>query len=115
VTDRPPALLDEAQVAAIADALAAELRERLAEPAVLDVAAVQTRYGLADPRAARAVMHEAGAFHVGGRLFARLEDLRRLEAARVRRPAPTTTSSTPRPRRRVKTKPAQLERGFWRE
>jgi hypothetical protein len=106
--------LDEAQVEALAGALAARLREHL-EPAVLDVAAVQARYRLADARAARAVMHEAGAFHVGGRLFARLEDLRRLEAERVRRPAPPAASSSSRPRRRAKAKPSELERGFWRE
>jgi hypothetical protein len=106
--------LDEVQVAALAEALAARLREQLVEPDVLDVAAVQARYGFADVRAARAVMHEAGAFPMGGRLFVRREDLRRLEVERVRRPAPPTSSSSPsRPKRRAK--PARLERGFWRD
>jgi hypothetical protein len=104
-------------VAELAAALAVELREWLAEPDVLDVGAVQLRYGLSDPRAARAVMHEAGAFHFGRRLFVRLEDVRRLEAQRVRRstsPAPSSSStSTPRSRR-AQAKPARLERGFWR-
>lgn len=112
MSDRPGEL-DRTQVAALAEALAAELRE-LAVPDVLDVAAVQARYRLADPRAARAVMHEAGSFPVGGRLFVRLEDLRRLEAARVRRPASSSSSSS-RPSRRTKAKPETIERGFWRE
>jgi hypothetical protein len=104
----------EAKVDALADGLASRLREQL-EPDVLDVAAVQRRYRLADPRAARAVMHEAGTLHVGGRLFARLEDLRRLEAERVRRAAPPAPSSTSRPKRPAKARSKELERGFWRE
>jgi hypothetical protein len=82
---------------------------------VLDVPAVQARYRLADPRAARTVMHEAGGFHVGGRLYSRVEDLRRLEADRVRREVPPPTPQTARPRCRTSQKPAKLERGFWRE
>lgn len=113
---RPEATeLGEAQVDALAGALAARLREHL-EPDVLDVAAVQARYRLADPRTARAVMHDAGAFHVGGRLFARIEDLRRLEAERVRRAAPPSSRSTSSRRpRRPTTSSAKLERGFWRD
>lgn len=111
---RPELEFAAAQVAALADALAERLRVRLAEPDVLDVPAVQERYRLADPRAARAVMHEAGAFKVGGRLLARLEDLRRLEAERVQRAAPTGSSRS-RPRRHAKANPDELERGFWRE
>jgi hypothetical protein len=81
---------------------------------VLDVAAVQSRYGLADPRAARAVMHDAGALHVGGRLFVRRVDLERLEAERVERPVPPPSSKPPaRPRRRRSS--STVERGFWRE
>jgi hypothetical protein len=117
VTDQPiPVVLDKTQVADLVAAIAAQLVDRLAERPVLDVAAVQTRYGLADPRAARIVMHEAGSLRVGGRLFVRRADLERLEADRVERPAPRRglrSNSPARPRRRRTSAP--LEQGFWRE
>lgn len=66
---------------------------------------VMIRYGLRDPRAARAVMDDAGAFLVGRRLLVRSEDLDRHENAlraqrRTRTPAPTRRP-TRRTRRRA--------------
>jgi hypothetical protein len=46
-----------------------------AVPEVLGVLQVMARYGLRDPRSARRVMDEAGAFIIGGRLLVRRDDL----------------------------------------
>jgi hypothetical protein len=96
---------------AAVDALQRQTRHDLP----LDVSAVRARYGLADDRTARALMHEAGALRVGGRLFVRLSDLERLEAARVERlPVRSRASNRSRsPGRRQEQE--KLRPGFWRE
>jgi hypothetical protein len=99
---------------AIRVTLREELRSALDERPgdVLDVAAVQARYGFADPRAARAVMHEAGAFPLGGRLFVQRDALERFERLHVTRPAAPAAHDTPR---RQPRDPVPLRPGFWRE
>jgi len=46
---------------------------------LLNTSEVQTRYGFVDPRAARAIMWEAGGFDRGNRMFVRASDLDRWE------------------------------------
>jgi hypothetical protein len=98
---------------AVVDALERQTRHDLP----LDVAAVKARYGLADDRTARALMHEVGALRIGGRLFVRLSDLERLEAASIERPSARPRQAAGRrqhgPGRRGPVE--QLEPGFWRE
>lgn len=107
--------MSEAAFSALVERLEAAveaLEKRPAADDLLDVAAVKARYRLADDRAARKVMHEAGAFPVGGRLFVRRADLERLEAARIDRPRVTAGGGRAhRPHRRDA---AELKPGFWR-
>lgn len=93
-------------------------------PELLDTAAVRARYGLRDPRAARKLMDEAGAFVVGRRLLVRLDDLiaheDALRAARLGNNArgvsgaPPTRHPTARPRRVPRPARAPLRPGWWR-
>jgi hypothetical protein len=103
-----------ARLEAAVDALEKQMPP--ADPAdPLDVAAVKARYGIQDDRSARKVMHEAGALRVGGRLFVRLSDLERLEAARIERlpTRPRATNRSRSPGRRQKHE--ELRPGFWRQ
>jgi hypothetical protein len=103
------------RIAAGLERVAGELARVPRADDVLDVVAVKARYRFADDRAARAVMNEAGGFKVGGRLFARRIDLERLEAERVRRPAPPALRRTAgRPSRSPSTTSGPLEPGFWK-
>lgn len=43
-------------------------RRRVSLPPILNVAAVQARYGMKDERTARRLMNQIGAFKVGGHL-----------------------------------------------
>jgi hypothetical protein len=75
----------------------------------LDVADVLDRYGLRDPRAARRLMDEAGAFVVGRRLLVRPDDLERHEEElRAQRRAQVAGQSPgPTRRRRGRRTPSQ--------
>jgi hypothetical protein len=111
VNEAPPLSTFAALLARLEAAVVALEEQTPDDP--LDVAAVRTRYGLADDRSARKVMHEAGAFLVGGRLFVPRCNLERLEASRVER------ASSHAGARRVHhdQRPhdaADLEPGFWR-
>jgi hypothetical protein len=103
-------------LAAIRETLRDELRTVLAERPgdVLDVRGVMARYGLADPRAARAVMAEAGGFKLAGRRLVHRDALERYERLRVERPTPAV-----KPGRRRSTgddrEPEPLRSGFWQE
>ena len=98
--------------AMLRDELRAALVERPGD--ALDVDAVQARYRFADKRAARAVMHEAGAFKIGGKLHLHLEALERWERSRVELPdVPPRRRRAEPPRRRESAEP--LRPGFWRE
>ena len=80
-------------------------------PELLTTHRVCTRYGLR-PKAARQVMHEAGAFRVAGRLVVRAGDLAAYErrlADEQARPGPAP------PRRRPPARHDDLAPGFWRE
>jgi hypothetical protein len=82
---------------------------------LLRVDEVRARYGLRDRRAARAVMEQAGAFLVAGRLVVRADRLdaweQRQEAAR-RSPEEQRTAAAPRRPRNVGE---SLRPGWWRE
>jgi hypothetical protein len=96
---------------------AVEVLEKQTPDDPLDVGAVRARYGLADDRTARGLMHEAGALRVGGRLFVRRCDLERLEVARIEHNPPARSRQGAgrqrEPGRRQELE--ELEPGFWRE
>jgi hypothetical protein len=83
---------------------------------LLRVDEVRARYGLRDRRAARAVMEQAGAFLVAGRLVVRADRLeaweQRQEAAR--RTAEGKASAAPPPRSARKLGES-LPPGWWRK
>lgn len=92
-------------------------------PEVVGVAAVMSRYGLRDRRAARRLMDEAGAFVVCGRLLIRREDLlAHEEALRVARHRVGDGAGAPRarparpPGRSGSARPGSdpLPPGWWR-
>jgi len=80
-------------------------------------------YGLRDPRAARRLMDEAGAFIVGGRLLVREDDLvaheDRLRHERKAGQTPAGTTRRAHPRRAAAGPAARraepLPPGWWRE
>ena len=94
---------------------AVEALEKQTPGDLLDVEAVRARYGLHDDRTARKLMHEAGAFLVGGRLFVRGCDLERLEVARIERAPRTTPARRGRDDPERARAPRELKPGFWRE
>src|SRR5665213_2138299 len=87
-------------------------------PPLLTVGEVQERYRLADPKTARAVMHQAGAIRVGGRLLVSAESLSAFERQRITTNASGPTHHSPvevrRPRRTVR-KADVLGAYWWRE
>jgi hypothetical protein len=84
-------------------------------PALIGTAAVQRRYGLRDPRAARKVMIEAGGFVVAGRMVVRVDDLDRLERDRSsRRNQAEPPRGAGHHRRSAPKRRAPLEPGWWR-
>jgi hypothetical protein len=101
-----------ARLEAAVDALE---KTRSHDEPVLGVGDVRARYGLADDRTARALMHEAGAFRVGGRLFVRRCDLERLEAGRIERPRQHAGRSPSPARSTGRRHEPDLEPGFWRQ
>jgi hypothetical protein len=104
-------------VAALRPAVREELQAVLAERPgdVLDVKAVQARYGLPDKRLARAVMREAGAFKVGRRLYVHRDALERSERIRVEHAAPRRPATgRARPAGKPAT-PQALSPRFWEE
>jgi hypothetical protein len=83
----------------------------------LCVADVRARYGLADDRAARKLMHKAGSFILGNRLFSRRSALVRLEDSLTERHDQIVggLACAPRRRRRRQDEPQVLKPGFWRQ
>lgn len=83
---------------------------------VLDVPAVCARYGLRDPRAARAVMREAGAFTVARRLLVHRAVLEAWELERARGDVDTgeTGSSARRRGGGPRHAPSRLAPDFWK-
>lgn len=97
-------------------------------PPLINTGEVMDRYGLRDPRAARAIMREAGGRLIGGKWLVRADMLEAWEVADPIRPCPTSdpeSADSPRgrppssgslrtihwPARRV---PSQLEPGWHR-
>jgi hypothetical protein len=81
---------------------------------VLDVPAVSARYGLRDPRAARAIMRETGgAFTVARRLLIHRAVLEawELEQATAEADGPVEPTASRRASRRA---PARLPTDFWK-
>ncbi len=63
---------------------------------LLDTRQVMARYRLADPRAARALMRDAGAFRAGRGLLVRAEDLAAWEERRREAPGPLSRRGSTR-------------------
>jgi hypothetical protein len=99
------------------EAVVKALERKTSDDPLLSVADVRARYGLADDRAARKLMHEAGAFIMGNRLFSRLSALVRLEDSLTARHERVrgVPARAPQRRRRRRDEPEVLEPGFWRQ
>lgn len=86
-------------------------------PTVLGVPQVMERYGLRDPRAARAVMRAAGAFTAGRRLLVRVDALDEWERSQATPVVPRPRTRARAARRRHATRRADtsaLQPGWWR-
>lgn len=82
---------------------------------VLDVAAVRSRYGLSDPRAARAVMRQAGGtFTVGRRLLVHRATLEAWERDRAGATLALEEPAAPQARTRRRHAERSLPPDFWR-